>query len=86
MAFGLEFLGIYILLLGLKIRQISKINFAITLNARGGPGIVLASVGLYYEIINTDFFATLIFTTLLSSIIAGYFLRIIKAKDIFDKF
>lgn len=86
MAFGLEFLGIYISLLGLKIRQISKINFAITLNARGGPGIVLASVGLYYEIINTDFFATLIFTTLLSSIIAGYFLRIIKAKDIFDKF
>lgn len=85
-AFGLEFFGIYIALLFLKMRQISRINFAITLNARGGPGIVLASVGLYYEIINSDFFATLIFTTLLSSIIAGYFLRIIKKRNIFNEF
>lgn len=86
MAFGLEFFGIYISLSFLKMKELNKINFAITLNARGGPGIVLASVGLYYNIINSDFFAILIFTTLLSSIIAGYFLRIMQKKDIFNHF
>lgn len=86
LAFCAEFLGIYIALSFCKIRTICRINFAITLNARGGPGIVLASVGYYYEIINSNFFAVLIFTTLLSSIFAGYFLRFIRNKDIFEKF
>lgn len=51
------------------------INFAITMNARGGPGIVLATVAYSYRIINTEFFTVLILTTMLSSLIAGYWLR-----------
>ena len=45
------------------------------MNARGGPGIVLATVAYSYEIINIEFFTVLILTTMLSSLIAGYWLR-----------
>ncbi|MBK1973998.1 hypothetical protein JG677_08070 [Campylobacter sp. TTU-622] len=38
-----------------KISNISRVNFTITMNARGGPGIVLASVAYYYQIINVSF-------------------------------
>ncbi|EAL5740361.1 cation:proton antiporter, partial [Campylobacter lari] len=58
------------------------------MNARGGPGIVLASVAFYYQIINTSFFTTLILTTLFSSMLAGYWLRYQKNKndEVFYKF
>lgn len=83
-----EFLGCYIALLSLKISNISRINFAISMNARGGPGIVLASVAFYYQIINTSFFTTLILTTLFSSMLAGYWLRYQKNQneEVFHKF
>lgn len=53
----------------------TKINFAITMNARGGPGIVLATTAYTYKIINVEFFTVLILTTMLSSLIAGYWLQ-----------
>ncbi len=80
-AFGLEFIGTWVLLLpsGLKMR--TRMNFAITMNARGGPGIVLATVAYSYNIISLEFFTVLILTTMLSSMIAGYFLRWQQRKD-----
>ncbi|MCW1346304.1 cation:proton antiporter [Campylobacter jejuni] len=78
----LKFLGCYIGLNFVKISNISRINFAITMNARGGPGIVLASVAYYYQIINVSFFTTLILTVLISSMMAGYWLRYQKNKNI----
>ena len=51
------------------------------MNARGGPGIVLATTAFAYNIINIEFFTVLIITTMLSSMIAGYWLRYFK-KDI----
>ena len=58
------------------------------MNARGGPGIVLASVAFYYKIVNVSFFTTLILVTLISSMLAGYWLRYQKNKneEIFTKF
>ena len=58
------------------------------MNARGGPGIVLASVAYYYEIINVNFFTALILTTILSSMLAGYWLRYQKNNNLeqFEKF
>ena len=85
MACIFEFLGCYFGLMMTKISRISKINFAITMNARGGPGIVLASIAFYYNIINVNFFTTLILTTLISSMLAGYWLRYQKIKNI-EKF
>lgn len=57
------------------------INFAVTMNARGGPGIVLVTVAYSYQIINIEFFTVLILTTMLSPLIAGYWLRMQQIKD-----
>ncbi len=86
-AFGLEFIGTFLMLLFAKLRAITKLNFAITMNARGGPGIVLATVAYSYDIISIEFFTVLIITTMLSSMIAGYWLRLQKKKDrtVFDQ-
>ena len=80
-AFGLEFAGTWAMLIPSKIKQKTKINFAVTMNARGGPGIVLATVAYSYNIISAEFFTVLILTTMLSSMIAGYWLRYQLKKD-----
>lgn len=74
-AFGLEFIGTWLMLLFSKLSRNVKLNFCVTMNARGGPGIVLATVAYSANIINLEFFTVLILTTMLSSMIAGYFLR-----------
>lgn len=87
LAFMLEWVGTAILLLATtKIKRKVIWNFAITMNARGGPGIVLATVSYNYGIINVEFFTVLILTTMLSSLIAGYWLRGQQKKDetVFD--
>ena len=81
LAFLLEAVGTAVMLLFTKLRKESIINFAITMNARGGPGIVLATVAYSYEIISVEFFTVLILTTMLSSLIAGYWLRSQQKKD-----
>ena len=77
-AFGLEFVGTVIPLLFTKLRKKTILSLGITMNARGGPGIVLATTAYAYNIINIEFFTVLILTTMLSSMIAGYWLRIVK--------
>lgn len=74
-AFGLEFIGTWGLLLFSKLSKDMRMNFAITMNARGGPGIVLATVAYASNIISLEFFTVLILTTMISSMIAGYYLR-----------
>lgn len=80
-AFGLEFIGTWVLLLFSGLKMSTRLNFAITMNARGGPGIVLATVAYSYNIISLEFFTVLILTTMLSSMIAGYYLRLQQKKD-----
>ncbi len=81
-AFALEWIGTVVLLLAAtKLRKKVIWNFGITMNARGGPGIVLATVAYNYGIINVEFFTVLILTTMLSSLIAGYWLRNQQKKD-----
>ncbi|SCW30289.1 Kef-type K+ transport system, membrane component KefB [Ruminococcaceae bacterium YRB3002] len=80
-AFGLEFIGTWLLLLPSKLTMNTRLNFAITMNARGGPGIVLATVAYSYNIISLEFFTVLILTTMLSSMIAGYWLRLQQKRD-----
>jgi Kef-type K+ transport system membrane component KefB len=50
------------------------LNLAITANARGGPGIVLASVAFDAGIINAPFFTSLVVTAILTSQLAGWWL------------
>lgn len=82
LAFSLEFFGCFVVLLMTNLKKQSIINFSIIMNARGGPGIVLATVGYYHKIINVEFFTVLIMTTMLSSLFAGYWLRYQKKRDI----
>ena len=63
------------------LRRKVVINFAVTMNARGGPGIVLATVAYSYQIISIEFFTVLILTTMLSSMLAGYWLRYQQKLD-----
>ena len=49
-------------------------NLAIATNARGGPGIVLASAAFAAGIINQEFYATLVMLAIVTSLIAGSWL------------
>ena len=80
-AFGLEFIGTWLLLLPSKLTHGTRLNFAITMNARGGPGIVLATVAYANNIISLEFFTVLILTTMLSSMMAGYWLRLQQKRN-----
>ena len=80
-AFGLEAVGTLIMLQFTKLNRQTRINLAVTMNARGGPGIVLATTAYSYGIISIEFFTVLILTTMLSSMIAGYWLRRQQKKN-----
>lgn len=80
-AFCLEGIGTALMLLATDLKRPVVVNFAVTMNARGGPGIVLATVAYSYQIISVEFFTVLILTTMLSSLIAGYWLRYQQKKD-----
>jgi Kef-type K+ transport system membrane component KefB len=57
-------------------------NLAVALNARGGPGIVLASVAFDAKIIDERFYTILIMLALVTSVIAGSWLgAILKRGD-----
>jgi Kef-type K+ transport system membrane component KefB len=50
-------------------------NLAAAMNARGGPGIVLASVALEARIINEGFYVCLVLLAIVTSLIAGAWLQ-----------
>ncbi|HZB30037.1 MAG TPA: cation:proton antiporter [Streptosporangiaceae bacterium] len=52
----------------------SSLNLAVALNARGGPGIVLATVTFTAGIINEEFFTVLVLLSILTSQVAGTWL------------
>jgi Kef-type K+ transport system membrane component KefB len=55
-------------------RGLDLVNLAITTNARGGPGIVLASVAFDAGIISATFYTTLVLAAVLTSQLAGAWL------------
>jgi Kef-type K+ transport system membrane component KefB len=61
-------------------RGLDLINLAITTNARGGPGIVLASVAFDAGIISSKFYTTLVVAAVLTSQIAGAWLEHVLRK------
>jgi Kef-type K+ transport system membrane component KefB len=52
----------------------AALNLAVALNARGGPGIVLAAVSFDAGIINENFYAILVLTAIVTSLAAGSWL------------
>ncbi len=61
-------------------RGLDLINLAITTNARGGPGIVLASVAFDAGIISSQFYTTLVVAAVLTSQVAGAWLDYVLRK------
>jgi Kef-type K+ transport system membrane component KefB len=55
-------------------------NLAVALNARGGPGIVLASVALDAGIIDDSFYTMLVMLALVTSVIAGSWLEAVLKR------
>jgi Kef-type K+ transport system membrane component KefB len=61
-------------------RGLDVVNLAVTANARGGPGIVLASVAFDAGIINAPFFTTLVVTAVLTSQVCGVWLEAVLRR------
>jgi Kef-type K+ transport system membrane component KefB len=61
-------------------RGLDLVNLAITTNARGGPGIVLASVALDAGIISAKFYTTLVVAAVLTSQLAGAWLDFVRRR------
>ncbi len=61
-------------------RGLDIVNIALTTNARGGPGIVLASVAYDAGIINAAFYTSLVITAVVTSQMAGAWLRFVLSK------
>ncbi|MFF9205411.1 cation:proton antiporter [Streptomyces sp. NPDC014986] len=55
-------------------RNTTAVNLAVAMNARGGPGIVLASVTHAAGIIDRGFFTTLVLLSVITSYLAGQWL------------
>jgi Kef-type K+ transport system membrane component KefB len=58
-------------------KGLDAVNLAVATNARGGPGIVLASVALEAQIISSVFYTTLILLAIFTSQAAGAWLEYI---------
>jgi len=56
------------------------LNLAVATNARGGPGIVLASVAYDAGIINAAFYTTLVLVAVLTSQLAGWWLGAVLGR------
>jgi Kef-type K+ transport system membrane component KefB len=63
-------------------RGLDLVNLAITTNARGGPGIVLASVAFDAGIISAKFYTTLVLAAILTSQMAGAWLDYVLRRNL----
>lgn len=59
---------------------LSSANLAVAMNARGGPGIVVATVAFEAQIIDETFFSILVVTALITSLMAGWWLRWVQKR------
>jgi Kef-type K+ transport system membrane component KefB len=58
------------------------VNFAVAMNARGGPGIVLASLAYEARIVNETFYAVLVMLSLITSLLAGSWLDLAVRRGV----
>ncbi|MFE7897969.1 cation:proton antiporter [Streptomyces sp. NPDC057424] len=60
-----------------------SLDLAVALNARGGPGIVLATVSFDAGIVNASLFTTLVLTAIVTSQTAGWWLERAVSRGVF---
>lgn len=66
-------------LAGLK--NLEAFNLALTQNARGGPGIVLAGIALESGLITGSFYTTLVLTAILTSQMSAMWLKLVLKRN-----
>lgn len=64
----------------IKLDHLTSFNFGLTMNARGGPGIVMSTVAYSAGIINQEFFSALVLLSLASSWLAGAWIHFVLKK------
>lgn len=70
----------YVALRLARLSHLSALNIAITNNARGAPGIVLATIGHQAGLVNNEFYFTLILTAIVTSQCAALWLKFVLKK------
>ena len=66
-------------------RPFASLNLAVAMNARGGPGIVLASVAFSAGVVNEPFYATLVMLAVVTSLVAGSWLERVPRDRLLDR-
>ena len=69
-------LSVVIFLKFAKVSWMRALDFGVTMNARGGPGIVLATVAYAAKIIDENIFVVLVLVSIMTSLLAGIWLRV----------
>ncbi|MBN1468373.1 MAG: cation:proton antiporter [Fusobacteriaceae bacterium] len=76
-----EIIGTFTAVKLIKLDTLSSFNFAVAMNTRGGPGIVLATVAFDMGIINETFFSVLVVIAIVTSLLAGYWFKFLISKE-----
>ena len=63
----------------------SSLNLAVAMNARGGPGIVLASVAYAAGVVDQPFYAALVMLAVVTSLIAGSWLQRVPRDRLLER-
>jgi Kef-type K+ transport system membrane component KefB len=58
------------------------LNYAIAMNTRGGPGIVLASVAFDFGIVDERVFLALVITAIATSLATGVWFRYLLDRNV----
>jgi Kef-type K+ transport system membrane component KefB len=74
-------LTVFLTAKSLRYNNLSSFNLAAAMNARGGPGIVLATIAFDVGIISEKFFVTLVMLAIVTSLLAGIWLRYVKSRN-----
>ena len=77
---AIEGLCAYAAMRALKFGNLASFNFAVAMNTRGGPGIVLASITLGVGLIDERMYVSLVLTAIVTSIIAGAWFRYVTRR------
>ncbi len=64
-----------------KLGNISCLNLAVAMNARGGPGIVVATIAFDSGIINEVLFVAMVLVAITTSLIAGWWFRFVLSRQ-----
>lgn len=54
----------------------TSLNYGVTMNTRGGPGIVLATIAFEFGVITESFFVTLVLASIVTALCTGAWLRL----------